>query len=59
MLSSDMLPLIREAANRVYSVVRETPLVPLPRDARMPGEYASGIAEQQLGHQLEVPFTLF
>jgi threonine dehydratase len=32
-----MLPLIREAANRVYSVVRETPVVPLPHDARMPG----------------------
>jgi threonine dehydratase len=29
MLTRDVLPLIREAANRVYSVVRETPLVPL------------------------------
>lgn len=28
--SRDMLPLIREAANRIYSLVRETPLVPLP-----------------------------
>jgi threonine dehydratase len=34
MLTSDVLPLISEAANRVYSVVRETPLVPLPRAAR-------------------------
>src|SRR3984957_8894221 len=31
MLTSDVLPLIREAADRVYSVVRETPLAPLPR----------------------------
>src|ERR1700737_2218430 len=36
MLTSDVLPLIREAANRVYSVVRETPLVPLPRNAPTP-----------------------
>ena len=35
MLTSDVLPLIREAANRVYSVVKETPLVPLPRNARL------------------------
>jgi threonine dehydratase len=36
MLSSDVLPLIREAANRVYSVANETPLVPLPRHAGSP-----------------------
>jgi threonine dehydratase len=36
MLSSEVLPLIREAASRVYSVVQETPLVPLPRNAQMP-----------------------
>jgi threonine dehydratase len=43
MLTSEVLPLIDEAANRVYSLVRETPLVPLPRDARRPqaaGAYA-------------------
>jgi threonine dehydratase len=34
MLASDVLPLIREAADRVYSVIRETPLVPLPQNAR-------------------------
>jgi threonine dehydratase len=36
MLTSDVLPLIQEAANRVYSVVHETPLVPLPRNAQLP-----------------------
>src|ERR1700686_3681747 len=36
MLTSDVLPLIREAANRVYSVAQETPLVPLPRHAQLP-----------------------
>ena len=35
MLTSDVLPLIREAADRVYSVVRETPLVPMPSTARV------------------------
>src|ERR1700735_606391 len=35
MLTSDVLPLIREAAERVYSVVRETPLVPMPSTARV------------------------
>jgi threonine dehydratase len=35
MLTSDVLPLIREAANRVYSVVKETPLVPLPQNAQL------------------------
>jgi hypothetical protein len=30
MLTSDVLPMIHEAAKRVYSVVRETPLVPMP-----------------------------
>jgi threonine dehydratase len=29
-LTREMLPLVREAANRVYALVRETPLVPLP-----------------------------
>jgi len=48
MLSSDVLPLIREAAERVYSVVRETPLVPLPRHARTP---ASAIAYAKLEQQ--------
>jgi threonine dehydratase len=43
MLTSEVLPLIDEAVSRVYSLVRETPLVPLPRDARQPqaaGAYA-------------------
>jgi threonine dehydratase len=31
MLTDDVLPMIHEAAKRVYSVVRETPLVPLPQ----------------------------
>src|SRR5260370_7009935 len=31
MLTGDVLPLIREAANRVYSVAHEPPLVPRPR----------------------------
>src|SRR3984957_13524242 len=33
MRTSDVLPMIHEAAGRVYSVVRETPLVPLPASA--------------------------
>jgi threonine dehydratase len=37
MLTSDVLPLIREAADRVYSVVRETPLVPMPGRPQAPG----------------------
>jgi threonine dehydratase len=45
MLTRDVLPLIREAANRVYSVVRETPLVPLPHNAEMA---KSGIAYAKL-----------
>src|SRR5579863_6777660 len=45
MLTSDVLPLIHEAANRVYSVVRETPLVPLPRGAPAP---KSGMAYAKL-----------
>lgn len=36
MLTRDVLPLIHEAANRVYSVVQETPLEPLPRNDAMP-----------------------
>src|SRR5450631_2388047 len=34
MLTNDVLPLIREAASRVYSLVRETPLVALPLEGR-------------------------
>ena len=34
MLTDEVLPLIDEAANRVYALVRETPLVALPRDGR-------------------------
>jgi threonine dehydratase len=45
MLTRDVLPLIREAANRVYSVVRETPLVPLPHNVQIP---KSGIAYAKL-----------
>jgi threonine dehydratase len=30
MTSKEMLPMIREAAARIYTVVRETPLVPMP-----------------------------
>jgi threonine dehydratase len=37
MLTSEVLPMIHEAAKRVYSVVRETPLVPLPANGRAPG----------------------
>jgi len=33
MLSRDVLPLIQEAAARVYSVVKETPLAPIPGQA--------------------------
>jgi threonine dehydratase len=33
MLSRDVVPLIHEAAARVYSVVKETPLVPIPGQA--------------------------
>ena len=32
MLTNEVLPLINEAANRVYSLVRETPLVTLGAD---------------------------
>jgi len=45
-----VLPLIREAADRVYSVVRETPLVPLPRATQQP---KSGMAFAKL-EQLQV-----
>jgi threonine dehydratase len=45
MLTRDVLPLIHEAANRVYSLVRETPLVPLPGNGRAPD---SGIAYAKL-----------
>ena len=36
MLSRDVLPLIHEAAARVYSVVNETPLVPIPHGIEKP-----------------------
>ncbi len=48
MLTSDVLPLIREAANRVYTVVKETPLVPLPRDARLPNSGTAFAKLEQL-----------
>jgi threonine dehydratase len=48
MLSEDVLPLIYEAANRVYSVVRETPLVAMPRHALPP---SSGTAYAKLEQQ--------
>ena len=34
MRTSEVLPMVHEAAERVYSVVRETPLVPLPMNGR-------------------------
>src|ERR1700730_6751219 len=37
MLSRDVLPLIDEAAARVYTVVRETPLVPIPGSFKLRG----------------------
>ena len=40
MLSREVLPLVEEAAARVYSVVRETPLVPVPGRAGEPGAFA-------------------
>jgi threonine dehydratase len=36
MIANDVLPLIQTAAGRVYSLVRETPLVPLPEGPRTP-----------------------
>lgn len=36
MATSEVLPLIHEAAKRIYSVVRETPLVPLPGNVPLP-----------------------
>jgi threonine dehydratase len=50
MRASEVLPLIDEAAKRVYSLVRETPLVPLPRG---PGGAASGSAYAKL-EQLQI-----
>lgn len=43
MLSRDVLPLIDEAAGRIYSVVKETPLVPLPGTAA--GEAGNAFAK--------------
>src|SRR5580693_8507822 len=48
LLSRDVLPMIDEAAARVYSVVTETPLVPMPS-----GPCASGAAFAKL-EQLQV-----
>ena len=42
--TQDVLPLIEEAAARVYSLVQETPLVPLPAEGRE-GEGASAFAK--------------
>ena len=44
MLTRDVLPLIHEAASRVYSLVRETPLVPLPGE-RGAGHTATAYAK--------------
>jgi len=41
MLSRDVLPLIQEATARVYSVVKETPLVPIP------GQGGAAFAKQE------------
>jgi len=46
MLSRDVLPLIHEAAARVYSVVNETPLVPIPHGTEKP--YAAMAKLEQL-----------
>src|SRR5260370_36003524 len=56
MLTGDVLPLIREAANRVYSVAHEPPLVPRPRSDPAA---QSGMAYAKL-EQLQVtgPFKL-
>jgi threonine dehydratase len=48
MLSRDVLPLIHEAVNRVYSLVRETPLVPLPGNGRVPDSGAAYAKLEQL-----------
>ena len=56
MLTSEVLPLIREAANRVYTVVRETPLVPLPRNAAVPASANAYAKLEQL--QLTGSFKL-
>ncbi len=48
MLTSDVLPLIHEAAQRVYCVVRQTPLVPLPRHSRLPNAGAAYAKLEQM-----------
>ncbi|MGB6309613.1 MAG: threonine/serine dehydratase [Steroidobacteraceae bacterium] len=48
MLTSEVLPLIDEAAQRVYSVVRETPVVPLPLGGRPPSSPAAFAKLEQL-----------
>ena len=47
MRTSEVLPMIHEAAERVYSVVRETPLVPLPMNGR-PAQPGSAMAYAKL-----------
>src|SRR5579871_3732464 len=46
MPSKEMLPMIREAAARIYTVVRETPLVPMPPE----GGKSRGNARVKLEH---------
>lgn len=48
MRTGEMLPLIDEAANRVYALVRETPLVPLASDGRGAAPGAAGAAFAKL-----------
>jgi len=52
MMSRDVLPLIDEAAGRVYSVAKETPLVPMPGWGK-PGAVQAGHAWAKL-EQLQV-----
>jgi threonine dehydratase len=48
MLSRDMLPLIDEAAARVYSVVKETPLVRVPSAAGEPASVFAKLEQLQI-----------
>jgi threonine dehydratase len=52
-LSGDLLPLIDEAAARLYSVARRTPLVPLPADARGAGAGLAKLGEGAAYAKLE------
>ena len=56
MRTRDVLPLIHEAAKRVYSLVRETPLVPLPDNGGSPARGAAYAKLEQL--QLTGSFKL-